>query len=638
MRLDYLETVSAVLHLMRQPDSGCQDTEAYRICYNMLFRHLLDKNLSFSMDTALDWLESRKDEISYGSYTDYRKALFRLEHYTLFGDINCAPCRSKEFFFCRSGMSESFYRLIFEMEERFYVEQNPCYYPNYSVAIKAFLRLATTLGVTEPEAITLDLIIAYWDEYCLKLESTRRRQNAVCAISSLMKYLHRRGDVPACYQMALPKENAEALKKLKLPQISTARQPSVALETKADEYLAALDEWKYKESSKAIYRMDMFWYFMFLELNHLEHSTDAVEAWASVLPDSPDGKQERYSTKERRIHTVRMFDDFMHGQMKGNILSERPKASDSLPEWSRNILDGFLESRRRDGMTVRTLDMCRAAGSNFFFYLEKKGIRSPGNITPEVVKEFHCQDYHSTPESKNAYSVKLRQLLRYMADIDLVPSALAFAVSTACAPVRNIVDTLSDEMIDGIYEFRRSASSPMELRDAAMVMLGLRMGIRGVDILNLRIDDFDWRNQTVSFIQRKNRKAITLPVPTDVGNSVYQYIRNGRPESADAGNGFIFVHHQAPYVPLKVTTACRGALKRILLARGFELEEGQGFHITRKTFATRMLRANNRLDDISSALGHARHETAETYLERDEERMRLCPLEFGGVLSYERNV
>ena len=41
--------------------------------------------------------------------------------------------------------------------------------------------------------------------------------------------------------------------------------------------------------------------------------------------------------------------------------------------------------------------------------------------------------------------------------------------------------------------------------------------------------------------------------------------------------------------------------------------------MTRKTFATRMLRADNKLDDISNALGHARQETAEVYLERDED-------------------
>lgn len=284
-------------------------------------------------------------------------------------------------------------------------------------------------------------------------------------------------------------------------------------------------------------------------------------------------------------------------------------------------------------MANNTLAMCRAAGCSFFKYLEYNGIDHPMSITPDVVKAFHNQDVHSTPESKNAYGSKLRQLLRYMAGQDLVLPTLVFAVSAGCAPHRSIVDVLSDDMVKKIYEYREKASTPIELRDTAMVMLGLRMGIRGADILKLQVNDFDWKNKTVSFIQQKTRKAITLPVPTDVGNSVYKYIMDGRPESAAAGNGYIFIRHQAPYIPLKVTTACRGALKRILAEYGFELSAGQGFHMTRKTFATRMLRAGNRLDDISNALGHARQETAEVYLERDEDKMRLCPLEFGGVLS-----
>ena len=164
-------------------------------------------------------------------------------------------------------------------------------------------------------------------------------------------------------------------------------------------------------------------------------------------------------------------------------------------------------------------------------------------------------------------------------------------------------------------------------------MLGLRMGIRGVDILHLQINDFNWKSKTVSFVQQKTRKAITLPVPTDVANSVCKYILQGRPESADAGKGYIFISHQAPYIPFSDgTVTCKSALKRILSACGVELKHGQGFHMTRKTFATRMLQSDNRIDDISNALGHTNQRTAEVYLERDEDHMRLCPLEFGGVL------
>ena len=633
MQINYLDAVSSVLNMMKQPDSACKNIDMHRTCYTTFFKYLMDNDIPFSMDAALDWLEIKKLEISYEACSQYRNALFRLEHYLLFGDIESPFCRSEDSFFCRSGMSESFFRLTYELEKYYASNQNPSYYHTYSVATKEFFKLATSLGITEPEAVTIDTLIEYWNTYCKSCGSPDRCQNAVCAMTALMKYLHLRGDVPECYQLVLFGGNAEILPGMRLPKTGVAFHPSVPLEHKAEEYLDALNDWKYMESSKAVYRNDFTWYFMFLELNRLEHSPETVTLWIDMLPDCPDQAKAGNSISARRSHTIRMFGKYLQGTMESNITAGQKRASDQLPSWSKTILDGFIESRKRDGMANNTLTMCRSAGCSFFKYLEDNGIDHPMSITPDVVKAFHNQDVHSTPESKNAYGSKLRQLLRYMAGQYLVLPTLVFAVSAGCAPHRSIVDVLSDDMVKKIYEYREKASTPIELRDTAMVMLGLRMGIRGADILKLQVNDFDWKNKTVSFIQQKTRKAITLPVPTDVGNSVYKYIMDGRPESAAAGNGYIFIRHQAPYIPLKVTTACRGALKRILAEYGFELSAGQGFHMTRKTFATRMLRAGNRLDDISNALGHARQETAEVYLERDEDKMRLCPLEFGGVLS-----
>ena len=588
MQINYLDAVSSVLNMMKQPDSACKNIDMHRTCYTTLFK-------PFSVDAALDWLEIKKQEISYETCSQYRNALFRLEHYLLFGDIESPFCRSEDSFFCRSGMSESFFRLTYELEKYYAANQNPSYYHTYSVATKEFFKLATSLGITEPEAVTIDTLIEYWNTYCKSSGSPDRCQNAVCAMTALMKYLHLRGDVPECYQLVLFGGNAEILPGMKLPKTGAAFHPSVPLEHKAEEYLDALDDWKYTESSKAVYHNDFTWYFMFLELNRLEHSAETVALWIDILPDCPNQSKASNSVSAHRSHTIKMFEKYLQDTMESNMTADPKRASDHLPPWSKSILDGFIENRRRDGMTNNTLTMCRAAGCGFFKYLEDNGIDNPLSITPHVVKAFHNHDVHSTPESKNAYGAKLRQLLRYMADQDLVPPTLVFAVSASCAPHRSIADVLSDDMAEKIYEYREKASTPIELRDTAMVMLGLRMGIRGADILKLQVNDFDWKNKTVSFIQQKTGKAITLPVPTDAGNSVYKYIMNGRPEAAATGSGYIFIRHQAPYIPLKVTTACRGALKRILAEYGFELSAGQGFHI--------------------------------------EGKMRLCPLEFGGVLS-----
>jgi site-specific recombinase XerD len=303
---------------------------------------------------------------------------------------------------------------------------------------------------------------------------------------------------------------------------------------------------------------------------------------------------------------------------------------DRLPDWSRNIILGFVAERQREGLSPKTLTSCRSAGYRLFQFLNSKGVGSPDEITPEIVKEFHNTDKHATPLGKNAYGIKTRQLLSYMAEQKLVPKNLFLAISTQCAPQHNIVSVMSAEMVSAVYEYRVKASNPFELRNVAMVMLGLRMGVRASDIVNLKIGNFNWNKWTVSFVQQKTGKAITLPVPIEVGNSVYKYIVNGRPKSGVNGMGYVFVRHTAPFG--KVTRQiCGCALRKILSAYGLELPPGQGFHITRKTFATRLLTSKSSLDDISNALGHVLQTTAEIYLARDEDGMQLCPLPFESV-------
>ena len=190
MQINYLDAVSSVLNMMKQPDSACKNIDMHRTCYTTLFKHLMEKGIPFSVDAALDWLEIKKQEISYETCSQYRNALFRLEHYLLFGDIESPFCRSEDSFFCRSGMSESFFRLTYELEKYYAANQNPSYYHTYSVATKEFFKLATSLGITEPEAVTIDTLIEYWNTYCKSCSSSGKRQNAVCAMTALMKYLH----------------------------------------------------------------------------------------------------------------------------------------------------------------------------------------------------------------------------------------------------------------------------------------------------------------------------------------------------------------------------------------------------------------------------------------------------------------
>jgi site-specific recombinase XerD len=54
--------------------------------------------------------------------------------------------------------------------------------------------------------------------------------------------------------------------------------------------------------------------------------------------------------------------------------------------------------------------------------------------------------------------------------------------------------------------------------------------------------------------------------------------------------------------------------------------KGSGFHVTRKTFATNMLRNGAYIQEVSDALGHGDLTNVHKYLVFDEDRMARCAL------------
>lgn len=74
-------------------------------------------------------------------------------------------------------------------------------------------------------------------------------------------------------------------------------------------------------------------------------------------------------------------------------------------------------------------------------------------------------------------------------------------------------------------------STAMGKRDYAMIMTAAVTGIRSVDIINLTFDAIDWINGEIRIIQHKTGKTLALPLTTDVGEAIQDYILNGRPKS-----------------------------------------------------------------------------------------------------------
>lgn len=174
-------------------------------------------------------------------------------------------------------------------------------------------------------------------------------------------------------------------------------------------------------------------------------------------------------------------------------------------------------------------------------------------------------------------------------------------------------------------------ATPAGLRDQAMLLLAARTGLRPIDIVNLRLNDIDWRQGQITLVQHKTGSMLTLPLLADVGDRIAVYLLHGRPVGAI--DDHVFLRSQAPFTGLAPSSSLHYVASRALERTGAHTSNGtgRGFRVLRASLATRMLEDITLLPVISGALGHRTIDSAKHYLAGDEKRMRECCLDFAGI-------
>lgn len=353
--------------------------------------------------------------------------------------------------------------------------------------------------------------------------------------------------------------------------------------------------------------------YLFLDREWLGYDRIIVEEWFKDVGERLFGSG---SLMARR--TYEMYDDYTN---EGDILpghwwKHRDDLYDRLPTWCRAELDSFVEAKIKEGWSGSAIDMYRLCNARFCRFLVSVGVGSFAALTPEIIKQFNLLDRHQTVEAKNAYNSRIRKFLIHLGLRHVVQEGLHFALPSHAAGGEKIVETLSEEDQERIRAYCEKAGTPIELRDAAILQIGMEMGFRAGDIVSLRLPDIDWKSRSVRIIQEKTGAEHRHPMGTRTGNAIFRYLRDGRYRKTDSDH--VFISTKAPYGSISMS-ACECALKRAGAST-------RKFHQTRKTYGSDTLRSGASIAETAELLGHADTSTVHKYTSLDRERMRLCPL------------
>jgi integrase len=161
-------------------------------------------------------------------------------------------------------------------------------------------------------------------------------------------------------------------------------------------------------------------------------------------------------------------------------------------------------------------------------------------------------------------------------------------------------------------------TSAESLRDYAMILCMLDLGLRRSEVVRLRLSDVDFASGVLTVPAVKNGYSRQLPLPSHVKAVLTRYLKRGRPAS-DAG--FVFVRHGPRQGEPLLPTMLSGMTGRLYRSCGFP-DTRAGTHRLRHTFATRLFSRGATLKQISDLLGHRWVQTSRRYTHLDLNGLR----------------
>lgn len=365
--------------------------------------------------------------------------------------------------------------------------------------------------------------------------------------------------------------------------------------------------------------------YVFLDMHGLDYCPEVSWEWYTLIGDRI-GRNRRAWKRVLALFGSFAADREIRFHKNCGMTSAQEKRMGHYPAWCADAVNGYVDWLARSFHRESTVQNYRYGVWSLCDYLLACGINGFGDITPQMLREYIAQDHHATLKGRSTRITIVNQFLWYVETGILGEEKKLYTVLTAgTAKSVTVPVVLTGDEVKRIYTYRAGCRTGIELRNAAMLMPGLRLGFRASDVVNLKIEDIDWKQRRISIIQEKTKHPLVLPLSIDAGNSLYSYLSSSRPK---AENNHVFIRHKAPFGRLTIKS-CENAFKAALPEMADR--PGVSFHTLRRTFATGILRNNAGMDAVMDALGHHDNSTAVKYLSFDDERMMECPLSLSGI-------
>ena len=397
----------------------------------------------------------------------------------------------------------------------------------------------------------------------------------------------------------------------------------------SDSILEIMRSKNYSESSITSYRKVFTDFLFYCENKNIEYfdMMIAIEYVNSItglkLTDlAHDGENTKKYTV--LLRAMRLLGDYSTSRVFVYRFSRFANGIDN--EYWKGINDNFIQYLNNDcDYKQRSIHRKQYVIKKMIDLLVFDGILSLNDINKKEIEKIISTFIHETPKSVSHNLSDLKQFFRFCYENELCSSDISklFPVLKNAHETK-ISNTFKQDEVKTLLASIDKESIAGK-RDYAIILLAATLGLRSIDIANLKLTNINWENKTISITQEKTAKNLTLPLLNDLGWAIIDYIKNARPK---VESEYLFLEHVAPFTSL-TSSGISSIFTRRLHDAGIKIISGKkyGIHSLRHTLGTLLLERETSLPLISQILGHQSIKSTETYLKLNMDGLSKCPID-----------
>ena len=287
-------------------------------------------------------------------------------------------------------------------------------------------------------------------------------------------------------------------------------------------------------------------------------------------------------------------------------------------------LDHFMNHLTVErGLAVNTLEAYGRDLTRYLDFLEKESIASIDDIAGVHVVRFlsSLKDEGLAPRSRTRSLVAIRGFHKFLVAEKITQTNPAGRIESMRL-MQSLPDTLTPREVEKLLA-SSGESTPIGLRDRAMLELLYATGLRVSELVGLKLGDVQAMIGCVRTLG-KGRKERIVPVGEAALVEIDTYLRHARPVlEKKSGSSYLFLNRSGKGLT-------RQGFWKIIKRRALQagIRKNITPHTLRHSFATHLLENGADLRAVQAMLGHADISTTQIYTHVTRDRLRRLHEQF----------